>query len=197
METRNVTISLEKAREWYNSGNNSLKEVALQAFTKKELTKDSWESITNVPQAIEALGMCPSLVNRTLETMPAHIGKLYLLSLVKKALNSDWEPNMNEGTVYYPWLRYYPKGNSYNKDIWTAVADFKDISNEKVYTLVGGGYGCCGGGLGGFGCGYGVVVAYHGLLGCKSPEIAKHFGKHFGRLIFDAIYSQYNNYIWV
>lgn len=29
---RNITITLEKAREWYNSDNISLKEVALRAF---------------------------------------------------------------------------------------------------------------------------------------------------------------------
>ena len=28
MKERNVTITLDKAREWYNSGNESLKEIA-------------------------------------------------------------------------------------------------------------------------------------------------------------------------
>lgn len=37
METRYVTVSLEKAKEWYNSNNSSLKEIALQAFDKEEL----------------------------------------------------------------------------------------------------------------------------------------------------------------
>ena len=37
MEKRNITITLEKAVEWYNSGNDSLKEVALQAFSRDEL----------------------------------------------------------------------------------------------------------------------------------------------------------------
>ena len=37
MEERYVTISFEKAKEWYNSNNSSLKEIALQAFTKEEL----------------------------------------------------------------------------------------------------------------------------------------------------------------
>ena len=37
MEERYVTISFEKAKEWYKSNNSSLKEVALQAFTKEEL----------------------------------------------------------------------------------------------------------------------------------------------------------------
>ena len=35
---RSITITFEKAREWYNSGNTSLKEIALQAFSKEELT---------------------------------------------------------------------------------------------------------------------------------------------------------------
>ena len=37
MEKRNITITIEKAREWYNSGNEALKEAALQAFEEKEL----------------------------------------------------------------------------------------------------------------------------------------------------------------
>jgi len=37
MEERIIKVSLEKAREWYNSDNNTLKLLALQAFTKDEL----------------------------------------------------------------------------------------------------------------------------------------------------------------
>ena len=37
MDTRNVTVTLDKAREWYNSGNATLREVALQAFTEDKL----------------------------------------------------------------------------------------------------------------------------------------------------------------
>lgn len=37
MEERNITVTLDKAREWYNSGNESLKEIALQAFSENEL----------------------------------------------------------------------------------------------------------------------------------------------------------------
>lgn len=35
---RNITLTLDKAKEWYNKG-GELKEIALQAFTEKELTK--------------------------------------------------------------------------------------------------------------------------------------------------------------
>lgn len=36
-EKRIIKVSYQKAREWYNSNNSSLKEIALQAFSKEEL----------------------------------------------------------------------------------------------------------------------------------------------------------------
>ena len=46
MEERNITLTLDKAKEWYKKG-GELKEIALQAFTEKELTKldlpKTWE----------------------------------------------------------------------------------------------------------------------------------------------------------
>lgn len=37
METRNISITLEQAIEWYNSGNATLRTLALNAYTKDEL----------------------------------------------------------------------------------------------------------------------------------------------------------------
>ena len=48
METRYVTVSLEKAREWYNSNNSSLKEIALQAFDKEELEQIDLKEVINL-----------------------------------------------------------------------------------------------------------------------------------------------------
>lgn len=45
MEERTIKITFNKAKEWYNSNNSSLKEVALQAFTKEELEKPKLEEI--------------------------------------------------------------------------------------------------------------------------------------------------------
>ena len=46
MEERNIKISLDKAREWYNKG-GELKELALSAFTENEITTsalpNTWE----------------------------------------------------------------------------------------------------------------------------------------------------------
>ena len=48
MEERTIKISIEKAREWYNSPIPSLKEVALQAFSKEELERPKLEEIIEV-----------------------------------------------------------------------------------------------------------------------------------------------------
>lgn len=191
--TRIVKISLKKAKEWYNSGNESLKEVALQAFEKSELIVNQWESIKTFEDACRVLGFNPKGVDLIYDS---HLQNMYKLQIIRRALNADWEPKLNTGVVYYPWLRYYPKGNSYNSR-WKPVANFKARENNKVYTLVGGVYDYCGGGLGDFEYEFGHVYAFLGLLGCKSEEIAKYFGITFGKLIFDAIYGHYNNYTWV
>jgi hypothetical protein len=194
MEERNIKISLEKAREWYNSGNESLKEVALQAFKESELVVNPWETIKTFKDACEVLNINPKNVNLIYD---AHLQNMYKLRIIKKALNgAEWEPNLNIGKIYYPWLEYYSKGCNYDSG-WTHIANFKAKEDNKVYTLVGDVYYYFAGGPGPFGCEFGAVSAHHGLLGCKSKEIAKYFGKTFSKLIFDAAYGQYNNYTWV
>lgn len=156
--------------------------------------KNIMERVKTFEDACEVLNTNPNAVYLIFD---GYLQDIYKLKIINKALNGvEWEPNLNTGTIYYPWVRYYPKGSSYNSN-WTHVANFKAKEDNKVYTLVSGDYGCCGGGLGNLGCGYGGVGADRGLLGCKSKEIAKYFGKTFGKLIFDAIYGHYNNYTWV
>lgn len=190
---RNVKISLEKAREWYNSGNESLKEVALQAFKESELIVKVWENIKTFEDACEILSINPKIVDLIFDT---NLQNIYKLQIVRRALNIDWEPKLNEGTIYYPLIKYNPKDNIYQSP-WKPIANFKAKENNKVYTLLGGDYNYYNGGLCSFEYGYGDVLSVLGLLGCKSREIAKYFSATFGKLIFDAIYSQYNNYTWV
>ena len=51
MEERNVKISLERAREWYNRG-GEYKELALSAFSEEEITEsalpNTWEEFCNM-----------------------------------------------------------------------------------------------------------------------------------------------------
>ena len=191
---RNVKISLEKAREWYNSGNESLKEVALQAFKESELIINHWETIKTFEDACKVLSINPTILDLIYDS---HLKKMYKLQIVRKALNGiDWKPKLNTGTIYYPWMRYYPKGSSGYKG-WEPIANFKNLEDNEVYILAGGGCYNYSDGLGHYGCGYGDCCSHLGLFSCKSREIAKHFSITFGKLIFDVIYGQYNNYIWV
>ncbi len=44
-EKRNIQISLEEAREWYNSGDSFKRELALKAYSETELSKANYANI--------------------------------------------------------------------------------------------------------------------------------------------------------
>ena len=62
MKERNITITIDKAREWYNSENESLKEIALQAFNESELKFD-FRNIKTFKKACEALDIDFDYIN--------------------------------------------------------------------------------------------------------------------------------------
>ena len=47
MEERSVKITIEQAREWVNSDNETLKTLALSAYSKEELEEETLDSIRN------------------------------------------------------------------------------------------------------------------------------------------------------
>ena len=206
MEVKNIAITLDKAKEWYNSGDESLKEVALQAFTEKELKQFPWENIKTFEGAIKALGMSIEQVQDIIfkigNTMPMYIGRKmiaqYKLYLIKKALNGiDWMPALNKGKICFVEIIWYLKGYSYPTE-YTKIGEFYDKFNGRYYTLVctDNSY-CYNTGLGDFLCEYGDYNANVELLSCKSKEISIHLAKYFGEIMFDAIYGQYDNYKWL
>lgn len=201
MESRNISITLKKAREWYNSGSADLREVALQAYTKDELEIPEWQNIKTFEDACKALHLDMNYVDSDIESLletnyisGCHLIAIYKLDIICKALNKGWKPSMVEGKIYYPYVRFYPAGlkaiEAVSSNSWKLGESF--IADGKKYTLVGGGCGCfsCVG-LAYFGCGYGVVQPARGLLGCKSEEIAEHISRYFMKEIFEAVYSQY------
>lgn len=203
METRNVEVSLAKAREWYKRGNKALKEVALQAFTKEELECKDYKSILDFDDACTALGLSLTeeyVAIQKLKSISAHAAAIYMLDIVRRALNGGEIPSLVSGNVYYPWVRFYlinkvPSKSDMERNDWVLGDEFEH--KGKSYILVGGDcIYCYGSGVGPFCGGNGSVVACAGLLCCKSREIAQHMSKHFSRLIFDAVYSQYNFVDW-
>ena len=206
METRNVTLTLEKAKEFYNSGNTALKEVALQAFTKEELTTPKYADIKTFEDACLALGMDLDMVELGIEhlariegNLGKHLTAIYKLDIIRKALNgADWNPKITKGIIYYCWVRFYEKSNNVPSD-QKIIGNF--IADGQEYLLVGGfwHYGPYVG-LGDFYSrfGYGRSYAGLGLLCCKSAEIAKYMSEQFGKLIFDACYAQHiGAYEWI
>lgn len=202
METRNISLTLEKAREWYNSGSADLKEVALQAYTKEELFIPKFTEIKTFWSAVRALGLDERSVLNTLSVLNSnsHLRAIYKLDIIHKALNGGWNPKMTKGIIYYPFARFYPAGEGaiqVAKNAGWLVGDTFIVDGKK-YSLVGGEYRSChGGGLSYFGCGYGSISADLGLLGCKSEEVAQHMSRYFVKEIFEACYTQLGVYEWV
>lgn len=201
METRNISLTLEKAKEWYNSGSADLKEVVLQAYTEDELKTIHFSDIKTFKDAVLATGADYDVVLHHIEGLNFQGGKhliaIYKLDIIRKALNPNWKPKLNSDSIYYPWARYYLANEAReaaNNNGWALGKSF--IVNGEKYTLVGGDYGGCDRGLGHFSCGYGDVDAYLGLLCCETGEIARHMSKYFSKEIFEACYTHHNNYEW-
>lgn len=206
MESRNVTLTLQKAKEFYNSGNSALKEIALQAFTKEELTTPKYTDIKTFEDACKALGLNMDFVNFALcnmENIEGDLGKhltaIYKLDIIQKALNGvDWKPKMAEGGIYYGWVTFYKESSNIPSDK-KIIGNF--IADGQKYLLASSflNYGFFTG-IGAFDSEYecGYLSANLGLLCCKSAEIAKYMSEQFGKIIFDACYAHHvGSYQWV
>lgn len=198
---RNITITLEKAVEWYNSGNDSLKEVALQAFSRDELLYN-YRNIKSLSDACEVLGF--DYVEIT--AMAFSIAKfskssaaMFKLNIIRKALNLGHDLHLTKDPedyyIYYPYNPFVTKSSTYYKrEINSGKMEVigKIKSKGEEYNVLGG-YANSGGyaGLGNFGSysGVGNTSANIGFLDCANEEIAQHFSKYFGMLITEAKYG--------
>ena len=201
MEERNVTVTLNKAKEWFNSGNATLKEIALQAFDKDELAYN-FKNITTFKKACEALNLDYMLCLINADNI-AKISKasaaMFKLNIIRKALNLGQDlhltKNPEDSYIYYPYNPFVTKSSTYyESDINSGKMEVigKIKSEGKEYNILGGvasngGYA----GLGDFRSndGVGPANANFGFLGCANKEIAQHLGKYFGMLITEAKYG--------
>lgn len=202
---RNITITLEKAREWYNSGNTSLKEVALQAFSKEELTTFDFTKIKTFEDALailqyskyEKIHITEAINSISIYSKAS--AAMCKLNIIRKALNlgQDLHLTKNPGNshIYYPYNPFTIENSTYyegdvNSGIMEVIGKIK--TDGIVYNVFGGRAGYCGcSGLGNLRPydNVGFADASDGFLGCASKEIAQHFGKYFGMLITEAKYG--------
>ena len=73
-EKRSIKISLEEAREWYNSGNSFKKELALKAYKEIELSKANYSSIIRF---LKDEVMCDSINRAKVYRKLLNIAKYY------------------------------------------------------------------------------------------------------------------------
>ena len=201
MKERNIKITLDKAIEWYNSDNESLKEIALQAFDKDELTYN-FKNITTFKKACEALGLnydIISIVTKDIATFSRASSAMFKINIIRKALNLGQDLHLTkdpeDSYIYYPYNPFVTKSSThYKSEINSGKIEVigKIKSEVEEYNVLGG-RACIGGhaGLGGFdSCdGVGYAFADIGFLGCANKEIAQHLGKYFGMLITEAKYG--------
>lgn len=78
MKKRNITVSLEEAKNWYNGKDQTLRRLALQAYTERELSEPQ-----NFKKEIDS----ELILNMELR-------------VIAKYFNGTWKPNMNK-TKYF------------------------------------------------------------------------------------------------
>ena len=200
---RNISITLKKAREWYNSGNDSLKEIALQAFNESELKFD-FRKIKSLSDACNVLGLnYNEILSETcyINTIRRASAAMFNLNIIKKALNLGKElsftKNPEDSYIYYPFNPIIRRDSIYYSD---EIKDgkIKIVGKFKVegeiYLILGdsaiAGVTCFSG-LSAFNPKNGSSQAFSNIafLGCASREIAEHFSKYFGTLITEAKYG--------
>lgn len=198
METRNVTITLAKAKEWFNNGNATLKEIALQAFSKDELICN-FKNITTFKKACEVLGLDyqdMSAAARTIGLISKASAAVFKLNIIRKALNLGKNLHLTKFRIYhYPYNLFMTESSSfYKSEIANGEVELigKIKSEGTLYNVFGSdATNDVNAGLGNFNpdVGVGFAASNLGFLGCASKEIAQHFGKYFGMLITEAKYG--------
>jgi hypothetical protein len=90
-EERNITLTLEKAKEWYNKGGD-LKQVALQAFTEKELNPlpRSWEEFCKLGNPVASWRY----------SIPIKYDALFKLEQLRNCWWNGWEPKWDASHKY-------------------------------------------------------------------------------------------------
>jgi hypothetical protein len=90
---RNITLTLDKAKEWYKKG-GELKEIALQAFTERELNPlpRSWEEYCRKHKSV--------CLSTRYADMPLKYDALIKLEQLRNCWWNGWEPEWNNCEKY-------------------------------------------------------------------------------------------------
>lgn len=100
-EERNITLTLDKAKEWYKKG-GELKEIALQAFSERELNSfpKSWEEYCRKHKSI-------CLSTRYADNILLKYDDLLKLEQLRNCWWNGWEPDWNDDKQTKYCIVYY------------------------------------------------------------------------------------------
>lgn len=94
MEKRNISISLEKAREWYEGRNITLKQLALEAYSEEELkTEITYSDILNRLWRSNKLATTQTCISDIVTGSTEKIKVLNKLYTIAAYFNGDWVPS--------------------------------------------------------------------------------------------------------
>ena len=205
---KNMIVTIDEAREMYNSGNKTLKDLALKVFSDDELNPPPYSEIKTFEDAVTVLGMSiddeNSIVN-TLKERSKAMAAMYKLNIIRKALNLGQNLHLiksanEDSLVYCPKNPFIAKGSTYYKnDIEVYRMEIIGrFNNDGIEYFVLNGDPAIGG-HSGLAIYDGLICVGHaktdfGFLGCASAEIAEHFGKYFGMLITEAKYGDVDDF---
>lgn len=107
MEARNISVNIEQAREWYNSGNSTLRTLALNAYTEQELMGYDY-----IKQLVKREATSITVPEGEVKKITVHSK----LAIVAKYFNGSWKKTTcNTG---------YFIGN-YNSGKWSCSRDIE------------------------------------------------------------------------
>ena len=135
MEKRNITVSLEEARNWYNSKDQTLRRLALQAYTEKELSEpQNFKEILDsfkVKSLRLTLQMTREDVPSIMESVKEINKELTLhmkLAFIAKYFNGTWKPEINQTKYFLARIHHsYDLPNSIKPG-----SDYCVVTHERV-----------------------------------------------------------------
>ena len=119
METRNISVTLEQAREWYNSRNATLRTLALNAYTKEELELD-YNSIDREVDQICTCVCIPKCEGKKFQVLAK-------LATIAKYYNKDWERTIYN-TGYF--ISNHNPGNGPIDDCYKGIGIYKHYTAQ-------------------------------------------------------------------
>lgn len=150
MERRSITVSLEEARSWYNSKDQTLRKLALQAYTEAELSEPQ-----NFKEVLESLGI--QSINVGMKVNDKEVSSIEIgnelaihikLMFIAKYFNGTWKPEnktkyfLTKGPCSYVFPNNIRLGNGYHIGthetvVYPGIVYFQKPENvRKAYEML-------------------------------------------------------------